>query len=120
MNSLPVYYKIMDMISEKDGIDRFLIEKVVSHEARLVRDKMSGSCESIEISGFGTFYFNKKKAIKKLKDLDDIICNFEDRIERGDESKRSRGHMLIKIHELKSDRIRLKKKIDEVESKADL
>jgi len=114
MGSLPVYYDIMDSISREYGIDRDLLDKVISHECRMMKEKMAGDCRTIELSGFGKFTFNEKKAERTILRLDEIIELTEKSIEVGDESRGSRGRLLIKVHELKSDKIRIKRKIDEV------
>ena len=50
------------MISEKT------IETVVNHQFQSANEAMDTN-NSIEISGFGKFYFNEKKAQKRLADL---------------------------------------------------
>lgn len=50
------------MISEKT------IETVVNHQFQSANEAMDTN-NSLEISGFGKFYFNEKKAKKRLKEL---------------------------------------------------
>jgi hypothetical protein len=50
------------MISEK------IIEGVINHQFQSANEAMDTN-NSIEISGFGKFYFNEKKAEKRLTDL---------------------------------------------------
>ena len=50
------------MISEKT------IETVINHQFQSANEAMDTN-NSIEIAGFGKFYFNEKKATKRLEDL---------------------------------------------------
>ncbi len=50
------------MVSEKT------IESVINHQFQSVSAAMKDS-NSVELSGFGKFYFNKKKALKRLDQL---------------------------------------------------
>lgn len=66
--SLSVKHWLIRQMSVKAFIQESVIETVVNHQfdsAYVALDK----CESLEFSGFGRFYFNRKKAIKKLEKM---------------------------------------------------
>lgn len=62
------------MVSEKT------IETVVNHQFQSANEALASS-KSLEISGFGKFYFNQKKAEKFLKKLEMIKDALEKRLE---------------------------------------
>jgi nucleoid DNA-binding protein len=62
------------MISEKT------IEAVVNHQFQEANVAMSGS-KSLEISGFGKFYFNDKKAAKQMKKYEEMKAAYEKRLQ---------------------------------------
>jgi len=43
-----------------------IIEQVVDHQFNSIMNALSTRKETVEISGFGTFKFNEKKAIKRM------------------------------------------------------
>ena len=61
------------MISEKT------IEAVVNHQFQEAI-KATGKHKSLEISGFGKFYFNEGKAAKQMKKWEDIKAAYEKRL----------------------------------------
>jgi hypothetical protein len=79
------------MISEK------MIETVINHQFQSANEAMDTN-NSIEISGFGKFYFNTKKAIKRLVFLEkkrDDLQNIVDSPETK-EAKLTKAHTYLK------------------------
>lgn len=84
------------MISEKT------IETVVNHQFQSANEAMDTN-NSIEISGFGKFYFNEKKAQKRLEDLTrkkDLMLEFIASAETSEQKKRSSQVTLEKTEAL--------------------
>jgi len=71
------------MVSEKT------IEKVVDHQFQSANQAMDLN-DSVEISGFGKFFFNKKKAIKKIASLNAKIGAMEKIINNPDVTEQRR------------------------------
>ena len=84
------------MISEK------MIETVIIHQFQSANEAMDTN-NSIEISGFGKFYFNEKKAQKRLTDLNrkkNLMLEFIASAETSEQKKRSSQVTLEKTEAL--------------------
>jgi nucleoid DNA-binding protein len=84
------------MISEKT------IETVVNHQFQSANEAMDTN-NSIEISGFGKFYFNEKKAKKRLEDLTrkkNLMLEFIASADTSEQKKRSSQVTLEKTEAL--------------------
>lgn len=84
------------MLSEK------MIETVVNHQFQSANEAMDTN-NSIEISGFGKFYFNEKKAQKRLIDLNrkkNLMLEFIASAETSEQKKRSSQVTLEKTEAL--------------------
>jgi hypothetical protein len=84
------------MISEK------LIETVINHQFQSANEAMDTN-NSIEIAGFGKFYFNEKKAQKRLTDLNRkkrLMEEFIASAETSEQKKRSSQVTLEKTEAL--------------------
>ena len=84
------------MISEKT------IETVVNHQFQSANEAMDTN-NSIEISGFGKFYFNEKKAKKRLEDLTrkkNLMLEFLASAETSEQKRRSSQVTLEKTEAL--------------------
>ena len=84
------------MISEKT------IETVINHQFQSANEAMDTN-NSIEISGFGKFYFNEKKAKKRLEDLTrkkNLMLEFIASAETSEQKKRSSQVTLEKTEAL--------------------
>jgi hypothetical protein len=84
------------MISEK------MIETVINHQFQSANEAMDTN-NSIEISGFGKFYFNEKKAQKRLTDLNrkkNLMLEFIASAETSEQKKRSSQVTLEKTEAL--------------------
>jgi len=84
------------MISEKT------IETVINHQFQSANEAMDTN-NSIEIAGFGKFYFNEKKAKKRLEDLTrkkNLMLEFIASAETSEQKKRSSQVTLEKTEAL--------------------
>jgi hypothetical protein len=66
--SLTVKDFLIRKMSVKMLIPEFTLDAIVSHQFQSATQAMT-STKSVEISGFGKFIFNNKKAIKKMEKL---------------------------------------------------
>lgn len=73
-NSMPVKNYLMRILSVDMAIPEKIIEAVVNHQFQSANTAMDTN-KSLEISGFGRFIFNDKKAVKKM-------ASFLSRLER--------------------------------------
>jgi nucleoid DNA-binding protein len=64
--SLSIKDFIVRKMSVKMLIPEFTLDAVVSHQFQSANQAMTHT-KSVELSGFGTFFFNNKKAIKKME-----------------------------------------------------
>ena len=66
----PITLSVKDWIirnlSVKTNTSERIIEAVVNHQMTSAYKAMN-TCYSLEFSGWGKFYFNKKKAVKKME-----------------------------------------------------
>lgn len=63
--SMPVKEYLMRIMSLRMNIPLKTIEAVVEHQFQEAYNSMQGLDNTVEISGFGKFIFNKNKALKK-------------------------------------------------------
>lgn len=91
-------------------VDERIVDKVVSHQFEKARDAMSSS-DSIELSGFGRFYFNRKKAKRKIERYKGIKKLFEDVINDENTSDKKRASSQFKLGRLLGDIKLLERKI---------
>lgn len=91
--------------------DERIVETVVSHQFEKAREAM-GSCNSIELSGFGRFYFNKRKASNKLERYMEAKQFFENVID-SDITDKKRATAQYKLGKLMGDINVLKRKLED-------
>lgn len=100
------------IISERmniDGVTEKEINSVVTHQfENMVKHFIK--CNSLELSGFGKFVFNERKAIKKLKEYDKIVEKLNSRFGKG-LSLEEEKELADKIEAIKIDAELLKTKI---------
>ena len=68
----PISLSMKDYIARKMAVKMMISEKVldtvIGHQFNSANEAMRTN-ESVEISGFGKFFFNKKKAVKKMEKM---------------------------------------------------
>ena len=76
----PVNMSVKDWLIRRISVDTAIsesvIREVISHEFDTVIEKMR-DVESIELSGFGKFYFKRRRAVLKLKKFEEIEWRLE-------------------------------------------
>ncbi len=66
--SMSVKEYLIRTLAVKMAVNEKMIEAVVNHQYQSANEAMDIN-QSVEISGFGKFMFNKKKALKKMDKL---------------------------------------------------
>lgn len=94
------------VISEK------IIDSVVTHQFDSANDALNVN-KSVEISGFGKFYFNNKKAITQYNKLLNIKRTYENALADENITDTKRNALEFKMQIVESSIKTLKPKIDE-------
>ena len=94
--SISVKAWIIRNMSVRTMTQESVIETVVNHQFDSALLSME-HCNSIEFSGFGRFYFNKKKALKKLEKFRSQIDLFTQMIEKEETSEIKRRNLRMKL-----------------------
>jgi len=88
----PVSLSIKDFLIRKLAVklmrEEQMIEDVISHQYKSANKALLTN-DSVEISGFGKFYFNHKKAQKNLEECDKMLAAIEKRLASCAENKLS-------------------------------
>lgn len=93
--SLSVKDFLIRKMSVKMLIPEFTLDAVISHQFQSANQAMS-TVKSIEISGFGKFLFNDKKAIKKMEKLHSQKALFESLMRDNSLSEQRRNNAKLK------------------------
>jgi nucleoid DNA-binding protein len=101
------------MISEKT------IETVINHQFQSANEALVNN-KTIEISGFGKFIFNTKKAVKKMNTLQNIEAALQRQIENAALSDNKRRTAAMKLEGVRQAITALKPKITNEQAVADL
>lgn len=106
---------VKTMTSEKT------IEAIVNHQFQSASEAMSEH-NSLEISGFGKFYFNQKKAQKKMEKLLSKAEMFRKQMENEALSEQKRNSASVKLENTLAgiDMLKPKLQLDENQSVTDL
>jgi hypothetical protein len=94
------------VISEKT------IDAVVTHQFDSANDALNVN-KSVEISGFGKFFFNNKKAVTQYNKLLNIKRTYENALADENITDTKRNALELKMHIVESSIKTLKPKIDE-------
>jgi hypothetical protein len=94
------------VISEK------IIDSVVTHQFDSANDALNVN-KSVEISGFGKFYFNQKKAVTQYNKLFNIKQAYENMLLDENITATKRNAVELKMQIIESSIKTLKPKIDE-------
>jgi len=92
------------MVSEKT------IEKVINHQFQAANDAMQTN-DSVEIAGFGKFYFNKTKAKKRVEDLKAKVKAVEKIVNNENTTEQKRKSAIITLENAKDSLNQLKARI---------
>jgi hypothetical protein len=100
-------------------IPEFTLDAIVSHQFQSANQAMLNT-KSVEISGFGKFVFNDKKAVKKMEKLLSQKALFERLMNDDSLSEQRRNNARLKYESVILNISVLKPKITNNEIKSDL
>ena len=99
-------------MSTKLVISERIISQVITHQFDSANDALKNN-NSVEISGFGKFVFNKKRAVAKVKKLTDVKNSYEKMLQDDDLPVRKVNFIKNKLSSINLTLTSLKPKIDE-------
>jgi nucleoid DNA-binding protein len=117
--SLSIKDFIVRKMSVKMLIPEFTLDAVVSHQFYSANQAMINA-KSVELSGFGTFFFNNKKAIKKMEKHLSQKALFEKLMNDHSLSDQRRNNARLKYDSAILAINALKPKLVYIETKSDL
>lgn len=88
--SLPLHDFLVRKTGVKLMIDETIVEKVIAHEKKGIRDAFRFSHE-VEISGFGKFYISSPKLHKRIIRQERMVVALTKRATRGEDVTRNLG-----------------------------
>jgi len=72
---------LVKVIAKKMSLDENVIDEVITHQFKNLFAHLN-DFNKVEVSGFGRFYFNGKKARKKLQFLNESLQKMKDNPEK--------------------------------------
>lgn len=112
----PQSMSVKEWIIKKMAINMVISEKVIDavvvHQFDSANDALNVN-KSVEISGFGKFYFNDKKAVTQYNKLLNIKKTYESNLEDENLSPTKRNALELKLQIVESSIKTLKPKINE-------
>ena len=117
--SLTIKDFLIRKMSVRMLIPEFTLDAIVSHQFQSANQAMLNT-KSVEISGFGKFVFNDKKAVKKMEKLLSQKALFERLMNDDSLSEQRRNNARLKYESVTLNISVLKPKIINNEIKSDL
>lgn len=117
--SLTIKDFLIRKMSVRMLIPEFTLDAIISHQFQSANQAMT-STKSVEISGFGKFIFNNKKAIKKMEKLLSQKSLFERLMNDDSLSEQRRNNARLKYESVTLNISVLKPKITNNENESDL
>ena len=99
-------------MSTKMVISEKVINQVIVHQFDSAQDAFKNN-DSVELSGFGKFLFNKKKAIKHVDKLNKIKTGYERMLAEDDMPEKKADYIKSKLSRLNLTLMSLKPKLNE-------
>lgn len=119
----PISLSVKDFIIRKMAVklrmSERVIEEVVNHQFKSANNALRNN-KSIEISGFGKFFFNEKKAMKLMAKYESQKALFEKRSQDETYSEQKRRSYGLKLQSALDNIRDLKPKLYEQYSESDL
>ena len=110
--SLSVKAWIIRNMSVKMMLQETTIETVVNHQFESALSAMETN-DSIEFSGFGKIFFNRKKALKKLLKYESQLLTFDNLIADEATSDIRRRNLILKRESVEKNHKYLKSRVNE-------
>jgi len=119
MNNKPSTMSVKEWIIKKMAINMVVSEKiidsVVTHQFDSANDALNIH-KTVEISGFGKFYFNNKKAFKQLERWDKIKGAYEKILANENTTLEKRSNTEVRLKNLLISIKTLKPKVNEIDT----
>ena len=113
----PISLSVKDYLIRKMSVKLMLSEKVIdsviSHQFQNANQAMINN-KSVEISGFGKFFFNAKKAVKTLEKQCSKKVFFETMLQNPSLSETKRKSLTVKLENTVNAINELKPKVDAI------
>lgn len=103
---------LVRMLAPKLMLSEKVIDTVVAHQFSEANEAMRHN-HSVEISGFGKFYFNHKKAVKRMETLLSKDRMFRSMLERPDITEQKKQSIMNKLNNNTAEIEQLKPRINE-------
>jgi nucleoid DNA-binding protein len=113
--SLSVKEYLIRKLAVKMMISEKTLEAVINHQFVSANEAMKTN-NSVEISGFGKFVFNYKKAVKKMEKMLSQKQLFESRLENIELSEQRRATEMVKLNNVITNISILKPKLYEFQT----
>lgn len=110
----PISLSVKDFLIRKMAVklmlDETIIDAVISHQFISANEALTNN-KSIEISGFGKFYFNQKKANKRMNKLQEDRERIEEALKK--ENTEQAADLNVSLIRTNKDILILKPKMNE-------
>ena len=113
--SLSVKEYLIRKLAVKMMISEKTLEAVINHQFNSANEAIKNN-SSVEISGFGKFVFNHKKAVKKMEKMLSQKQLFESRLENVELSEQRRATEMVKLNNVINNISILKPKLYEFQT----
>lgn len=97
-------------LAVKLNIDETIVDKIITHQFQGAAQAMK-VCNSVEISGFGKFVFNVKRAQRRINKKEALINFYTNTIDDVNKSETMKHKAMLKLHDAILDVEMLKPKI---------
>ena len=118
----PLSLSVKQFLIRRTSVDMAIAEKtveaVINHQFASMLDAMSNK-DSVEMSGFGKFLFNSKKAVRLVRKYTDHKKMNEELLLQ-DISPQKRRSVMVKLQELEGNIEMLKPRVNETKFQADI
>ena len=110
----PVTMTVKDGLVRRMSVDmkisESIVHRVIDHQVNSMKKAFDVN-NSVEISGFGKFVFNKKKVMRKINGCYEIKKRYEETLNDKTLPERKRVSVEFKLHKLMLDVEAMKKKL---------
>lgn len=111
--------KLIKKLSSEKVISERVIEQVVKHQFDSAHEALKTN-DSVEISGFGKFLFNVKKAQRKVEGFDKLALAYEKLLKNPEMPEKQAAFIKSKLSSLNITLASLKLKLAKHETKGDI
>ena len=111
--------KLIKKISSEKVISQMVIEQVVKHQFDSAHEALKTN-NSVELSGFGKFLFNTKKAQRRIGQLEKVKVTYTEMLKNPEMPEKQAAFLKSKLSNLNIALSSLKLKLAKHETKGDI